>query len=30
MSTADKYFKQEVIDLLDHGFNDQAYLVRPK
>jgi thymidylate synthase len=30
MSVADKYFKEEIKDLLENGFNDEAYEVRPK
>ena len=30
MSVADKYFKEEVKDILENGFNDEAYEVRPK
>ena len=30
MSVADKYFKEEIKDILENGFNDEAYEVRPK
>lgn len=30
MSVADKYFKAEAAELLEHGFSDEAYQVRPK
>ena len=30
MSLADKYFKEEVNQILNHGFNDEQYEVRPK
>ena len=30
MSVADKYFKTEVNEILEHGFNDEAFEVRPK
>lgn len=29
MSLADKYFKEEINELLEHGFNDKDYQVRP-
>lgn len=30
MSLADKYFKEEVNEILENGFNDEAFEVRPK
>lgn len=30
MSVADRYFKEEVKDILENGFNDETYEVRPK
>ena len=30
MSIADKYFKEEITDLLKNGFSDENYKVRPK
>lgn len=30
MSLADKYFKEEINDILENGFNDKDYEVRPK
>ena len=29
MSIADKYFKTEITDLLENGFSDENYKVRP-
>ena len=30
MSVADRYFKEEIKDILENGFSDEAYEVRPK
>lgn len=29
MSVADKYFKEEVTEILENGFDDKDYPVRP-